>query len=171
VTRFEPAPDLDARVAREIALPNVERIRDQVRDAARANAPDVRVWLTVRDERVRHTHVETDGQTIPANLRFRLPKVNGVGHDLARHPRDPALPIEQAINCRCEDPAVPGVLAGTIHSHPAVVEGSRVRAEISTDFPRAAESEVGTSEDQAAHFFRNALREVAARLNARSSVR
>lgn len=167
VSRFEPAPDLDARVAVLFARPNVERLNEAVRDIARAKAPDVRIWLTVRDERVRRTHVRTDGQTIPDNLRFKLPVISGVGHDLARHPRDSNLPIAQRANCRCADPVLRGVLAATIHALPAVLQGTRVVAQTETRFPRAAESENGTTEDQGAFFMRDALREVAARLNAR----
>lgn len=167
VTRFEPAAGLDATVAVRIARPSVDRLNEAVRDVAQRLAPDVRVWLTVRDERVRTTHVKTDGQMIPANLRFKMPKTSGVGVDLCRHPRDPSLPTAQSINCRCADPTLPGVLARSIHALPAVLQGTRVVAQTETRFPRAAESENGTSEDQAAYFLRNALREVGARLNAR----
>jgi hypothetical protein len=167
VSRFEPAPGLDAVVASRIARPNVERLNEDVRDVARRLAPDVRTWLTVRDERVRRTHEKTDGQTIPDNLRFKLPSTSGVGHDLAKHPRDPNLPIAQRINCRCDDPTLRGVLAATIHALPAVLQGTRTVAQTETRFPRAAESENGTSGDQGAFFMRDALREVAARLNAR----
>lgn len=167
VTRFEPAAGLDAAVAARILRPRVDRINEDVRDAARRLAPDVRVWLTVRDERVRRTHVKTDGQMIPDNLRFKLPKTIGVGVDLAKHPRDTNLPVAQRINCRCADPTIPGVLAASIHSFPAVLQGTRVVAETETRFPRAAESENGTSQDPAAYFMRDALREVAARLNTR----
>jgi hypothetical protein len=174
-SRFVPAPDLDARVAVLIARPLVERLNEDLRDAARRRAPDVKTWMTVRDERVRRSHVRTDGQTIPVNLRFKVPKVGTgddpndirVGFDLARHPRDPALPIGNRINCRCADPVLVGVLAATIHALPAVLQGTRVVAQTETRFPRAAESENGTTEDTAAYFMRDALREVAARLNVR----
>lgn len=168
VTRFEPAPDLDAQVAARILRPGVDRLTDAVHDAARRFAPPVRVWLTVRDERVRHTHAQTDGQTIPDNLRFKIPATSGVGHDLARHPRDPGLPVANRVNCRCDDPTVPGVLAQSITKLPAVLQGTRVHGQVETRFPRAAESEFGTSEDESAAFMRNALREVAARVNART---
>lgn len=167
VSRFEPAPGLDARVAARIARPKVDRINESVRDAARRNAPPVRIWITMRDERVRHTHVLTDGQVIPDNLRFKMPAVTGVGHDLAKHPRDPSLPLEQRIHCRCEDPTVAGAIARTIHAFPSVLQGTRVVAQTETRFPRAAESENGNTNDPGAFFMRNALREVAARLNAR----
>lgn len=173
-TRFEPAPGLEARLA-ALIRPKIDRINEDVRDAARRLAPDVKVWMSVRDERVRKSHVKADGQTIPVNLRFKLRKVAAgndeddirLGFDLARHPRDPSLPVGNRINCRCEDPVLAGVLAATIVALPAVLQGTRVVAQTETRFPRAAESENGTSEDQPAFFFRNALVEVASRLNVR----
>lgn len=174
VSRFVPAPDLDVRVAAMIR-PRIDRLNEDVRDAARRRAPEVKVWMTMRDERVRRSHILTDGQAIPENLRFKVPKVatgndiNDVraGFDLARQPRDPALPIGNRIRCRCEAVYLMGVLAASIHSLPSVLQGTRVVAETETRFHRAAESENGTSEDTPAYFMRDALREVAAQLNVR----
>jgi hypothetical protein len=122
------------------------------------------VHNSARDERVRPTHVDTHGQEIPGNLRFMLPKLNHQpGHDPARHPRDPDLPIGQAVNCRCETVETPDGLSRTIHRGPVTIEGTRVTGEVGTRFPRAAESEHGTSGDQPAYFMRRAIMEVAAR--------
>jgi hypothetical protein len=99
VSRFEPNPDLDAVVAAKFARPLVEHATLAVRDAARGFAPPVKIWLTVQDERVRRSHVKTDGQAVPDNLRFKLPKVRGAGIDLARLPRDLNLPLDNRINC------------------------------------------------------------------------
>ena len=163
--RFEPAAGLDNEIARRFGVPAIRRALDMLQDAARANAPETRVWVTMRDERVRKTHVETDAQVIPDNLRFKIPSTKVPGqYDLARHPRDPALPADQRINCRCADPTLPHLLRESIHSTDPILEGPRVSGTVYTRFPRAAESEFGTSEDEAAHFMTNALREVAARL-------
>lgn len=162
VSRFEPNPDLDAVVAAKFARPLVEHATLAVRDAARGFAPPVKIWLTVQDERVRRSHVKTDGQAVPDNLRFKLPKVRGAGIDLARLPRDLNLPLDNRINCRCEAIPVPDMLSRSIHSLPPVLQGTRVVGVIQTYFKRAAESENGTSEDTPAHFFLNALRQVAA---------
>lgn len=166
-TRVELDVDLDQVVAARFARPAVDRIRDEVVEEARRRAPAAKTWVTMQDERVRGTHVETDGQMIPANLRYQLPSVRGAGYDLAREPRDGALPIEQRINCRCVSFENPEVLAQSIRSGPSELRGTNVQAEVDTRFHRAAESEFGTSEDPAARFMRDALREVAARTRAR----
>lgn len=162
VSRFEPNPDLDAVVAAKFARPLVERATGAVRDAARVFAPPVKIWVTMQDERVRHSHAETDGQAVPDNLRYKLPKVRGAGTDLARRPRDPALPMDQTIKCRCEDVLVADMLSRTIHALPVVQQGTRVVGQVETRFKRAAESENGTTGDTAAHFMLRALRQVAA---------
>lgn len=164
--RFEPRAGLDEMIAQRVARPALARILTALRDDARKRAPDTRVWVTVRDERVRRTHFETDSQVIPGNLRFKLPKARGEGHDLARHPRDPDLPIEQRANCRCDDPTIPELLRESIHATDVTVIGTRASGSVETRFPRAAESENGTSEDKAAHYMLGALREISARLRA-----
>lgn len=162
-----PAPGLDVTIAQRFARPAVARVLDMLLDEAKARAPQTRVWVTSRDERVRPTHVEADSQVVPDNLRFILNKVGGQpGHDLARHPRDPALPAAQAINCRCDDPTVGDFLRESLHASDVDVTGTRVSGQVYTDFDRAAESENGTDEDTAAHYMAGALQEVAARLRA-----
>lgn len=114
------APGLGSRVAAAVR-PDVKRIADDVGAALRANAPDGKTWLTAHDERVRPSHADTDGQEIPGNLRYQLPKmayirghraegtaryITTTGYDLAREPGDPDLPIEQRINCFTGDTPV-----------------------------------------------------------------
>jgi hypothetical protein len=52
-----------------------------VRDRAQRNAPDGKVWVTAHDERVRPSHVHADGQVVPDNLRYLIPKVS-TGNDI-----------------------------------------------------------------------------------------
>lgn len=176
-TRVELIRDLDSVIAARIARPAVERLTAQVAAEARARAPAAKTWVTAGDERVRRSHRDTDGQTIPANLRYKLPKmeyVRNVGYvqisgvDLARLPGDPALPVHQAINCRCQSVEVAGAIARSIRSTHVTLSGTRVTAQVYTDFHRAAESEFGTSGDQAAHFMAGAVRAAAARLESRA---
>lgn len=161
--RFEPKPGLDAEIAKRIVAPHVRRAVDMLEDSARAKAPPVKIWVTMRDERVRPSHFKADAQAVPANLRFRLEAADG-SVDLARHPRDPNLPAAQRINCRCDDPEAQHLLAESIHKTDVQVAGAVVTGGVETGFPRAPESEFGTDEDTAAHFFTNALHEVALRL-------
>ena len=169
VSRFEPNPDLDEVVAAKFAYPLVAHATDAVRDAAQGFAPPVKVWMTMQDERVRHSHMKADGQAVPENLRFILKKVRGSGNDLARVPRDLNLPLDNRIRCRCEPVTVADMLARSIHSLPPVLQGTRVVGVIQTYFKRAAESENGTTEDAPAYFMLRALRQVAATLqNVRS---
>lgn len=179
--RVELRPDLDL-VAAKLARRPVDRLAAAVAREAQRRAPDARVWLTVEDERVRPSHALADGQTIPANLRFKLRKViyrrgggrgskipgqlllAPSGYDLAREPRDEDLPDNQKKRCRCADVTVPGLIAKKVVWHAAVVEGNRVRAEVSVRFNRIIESEKGTSKDVPARFMGSAIEAVAARL-------
>jgi hypothetical protein len=161
-SRFEPHAGLDAVVAQRWAYPAVDRALERMHDLARAGAPPVRVWITARDDRVRDTHVETDGQAIPDNLRFKLPSTHGFGHDLARYPRDPELPTAQSINCRCDDPTLPDLLRRSIHRTVPMLQGNRVTGEVYTHFPRAAESEFGSHGDPPARYMTRALQQTAA---------
>lgn len=120
------------------------------------------VHNSMRDERVRPAHVHADGQTIPDNLRFVLRRDDTGKIELGRRPRDPALHISLRINCRCVSVPVPGVVGASIQALTPVIEGPRVTAEVETRFPRAAESEQGTSEDHAARFLGRAVDHVAA---------
>jgi hypothetical protein len=188
MARLVSRPDLDAQIARTVGMRAVERLKRQVEHGAKARAPAAKVWMTVKDDRVRPSHVLAHGQTIPENLRYKLQAMIYVrkgrgpgGHainpaggweltplvDLARKPRDPSLPIEQKAECRCESVIIVDGVARTIHSGPTEVAGTRARAEVYTRFPRAAESEVGTEQDKAAHFMSGAVREARARLHAR----
>jgi hypothetical protein len=166
--RFEPRRGLDAEIAVRIVQPKVRRVLDALKDEAQRRAPETRTWVTMRDEVVRPTHVSTDGQTIPANLRFKVEKPGGVGeYELARHPGDTALSPANRYNCRCDDPTIPHLLRQSIHASNVTVSGTVVSGEVYTEFPRAAESEFGNpGEDEAAHFMTGALVEIAARLKA-----
>lgn len=184
-SRVELVRDLDQLVAARFGRRAVDRLKGQVESEARRRAPAAKVWTTAHDEQVRLSHRLTNGQTIPANLRFRLPKVVYVhkgrdphgnaldpaggwklteGHDLGRFPRDSDLPVHQTVNCRCQSVPLPGVVAASIHAGPTTVTAVRAHAEVSTRFPRAAESENGTSGDPAARFMSGAVAAVAARL-------
>lgn len=119
MTRFVVNPALDEEVARRFLAPRVERLTGRVEEEAKRLAPPAKVWITMRDERVRASHVHTDGQEVPDNLRFKLPKAHddnpgSQGWDLARQPRDPELPVANRINCFPADTLVqaPGLRGG-----------------------------------------------------------
>lgn len=174
--RVELRRDLNLVVAR-MAAPTVKRLADTVGDEARRRAPAAKVWISRDDGRVRPSHVKAHGQTIPANLRWKLPnqrvKSDGTavvvgGFDLARRPRDPALPADQRIRCRCVGVTLPGLIARRVFVSPPLVAGAQARAQVSVRFLRIVESEFGTSEDRAARFLGGAVDAVAARLRART---
>jgi len=54
-----------------------------------------KTWHTALDERVRLTHMELEGVTIPIDDYFN------VGGFLGKYPLYMALPIEETANCRC----------------------------------------------------------------------
>lgn len=71
-------------------------------DAMRRQGKPFKMWVTRRDERVRHTHNVADGQTVPVDDTFT------VGGFPMRHPGDRTAPASETINCRC-------VTVGTDH--------------------------------------------------------
>lgn len=52
-------------------------------------------WLTAEDDKVRPTHVDADGQTVPIDQPFL------VGGESLDYPGDPAGSDEETCNCRC----------------------------------------------------------------------
>lgn len=165
VTRFAPSPGLDVIVAQRVLAPEVARIARRIERVARARALPARIWITSHDERVRPTHVEADGQTIPENLRFVLSLPGRAGQtELAREPRDESLSAGNFYNCRCAAVSIPGAIARRIHAGPTVVAGTVVRARVTSEFPRIAESEHGTSGDVASRTMGSAADTVAAEL-------
>ncbi len=162
MTHFEPAPGLDAIIARRFLLPAVDRVKDQVRDAGRRNAPAAKVWVTAGDERVRPTHEHADGQIIPANLRYLLDRpAPATGEELGRVPGDPNLSPANRFGCRCDSLAVPLAVKRSIHASHTRVEGARVRAQVYTDFNRVVESEFPGGDDAGGGWLRQAVAEVA----------
>lgn len=170
--RFTPAPGLDAIVAARFAAPEVDRVAEAVQDEARRRAPEAKVWVTMEDERVRHSHVAVDHVEIPANLRYVLPlpgqSDTTLGHEMAREPRDPDLSIGNEINCRCQSLPLPDALRRSIHRSHATVVGTRAHARVSTDYDRVVESEFPGPGDSGGGWLREAVAEVAARTAARS---
>lgn len=183
VTNVELRGDLEEALARALARP-VQRVTEQVAAQAAENAPAGQVWVTHADERVRLSHQAADGQLIPANLRFRMPKsvyvrkgrgpdgraVNPAGGwrlvpgvDLARRPRDPDLPLHQRIRCRCQLVTVPGAVGAGVRVVAARAVGTRVAGQVVVVFPRVAESEFPDGADGGGGWLRGAARTVAAR--------
>lgn len=56
----------------------------------------VKTWLSSQDERVRSSHSDMNGVTVPYDEDFELP-----GGYRAKGPMDDRLPPEEVINCRC----------------------------------------------------------------------
>lgn len=188
---------LDAVVASTIARRYLDRAAPDLLADIQRECPPARQWQTAHDEKVRKTHNEADGQTIPDNLRFILnkpergPTVHGqtehaihraeghhggrtgniaakpeqYGTEEARYPRDENLSPGNRYNCRCTAVTIPGLIAATMEVADAEVAGTTVRIEVSSRFPRLAESELGDGQDPGLHFMGRALDELAARLN------
>lgn len=162
VTRFRPGPALDARVAEHYGMPKVRELADALANRVRANAPDAGVWMTWQDERVRPTHREADGQTIPDNLRYELNKPHEEGTELARAPRDPDLSIGNRINCRCLAAKVAGIIAEHVATSDTMLVGTTARATVSVEFHRIVESEHPGPEDSGGGWLARSVAEVAA---------
>lgn len=63
-------------------------------------------WISARDSRTRHAHMDMDGETIDFNNKYNVPlykKGAIVGHELMRGPGDPEASAENVCNCRCTE--------------------------------------------------------------------
>lgn len=162
MAKFRVNPTLTQQVATQIVAPHVTRLAERVRDGAAQAAPRVKVWQTQQDERVRPWHVTAHNRAVPDNLRFELDAApyrgnqHPQGHDYLREPRDPSGSPLQVQDCRCFL-GYNNDLARSITAHPAEVQGSRVIARVSTGYPRAAESNVGTADDAPAAFMERGI--------------
>jgi hypothetical protein len=58
-----------------------------------------KVWLSMRDGKVRTHHQEMDGVGVDVSAKFAVPGKHGT--EYADGPGDPALSAENRINCRC----------------------------------------------------------------------
>lgn len=83
--------------AQRLAIQNVLAAAETVQHAAAQTAAAQlnKIWTTVGDQHVRRTHSAADGQRRPIEDPFV------VGGYMLDHPRDPAGPVEETINCRC----------------------------------------------------------------------
>jgi uncharacterized protein with gpF-like domain len=165
VTSFTPAKGLDALIAAKILRPQVNAVAARLLDAAQRAAPPAKVWVTLEDDRVRHTHREADGQEVPDNIPFILARPADAkqhgheGHEMAMMPRDESLSPANRYNCRCVAVMLPEAIAKTMRLEHATVIGTRSTAEVSTDFQRVAESEHA---EYGGGWFARAAREAAA---------
>lgn len=63
--------------------------------AAQIAGVAAKTWLTAGDDKVRETHADAEGQTVPIEQPF------DIGGEQAMYPGDPDLSDEEALNCRC----------------------------------------------------------------------
>lgn len=63
--------------------------------AVRQGATVEKTWRTRNDDKVRHTHRQVEGQTVPFGAPF------WVGGVPMMHPGDPTAPVAEVANCRC----------------------------------------------------------------------
>jgi hypothetical protein len=155
-TKFTPAPGLNVTVARNIVEPHIRR-----------SAPSGSIWITAHDERVRKTHVEAEGQLIPANLRFVLNHPETTAKELARAPRDPDLSVGNRVNCRCVAAEIPMAVAEGVRNEGVVIEGTRIVGTASVTFNRVVESENPGQGDSGGGWVRAAVTEVVGKLSVR----
>ncbi|MEU4229484.1 hypothetical protein AB0F17_34750 [Nonomuraea sp. NPDC026600] len=184
MTRTRVRSNLAAAIAAGPARRAVERVTDDLADAARDAAPPAKVWMT-KPGANRPAHADAHGQTVPANLPFRLKRqvyirkgrgpdgkaVNSSGGwktidgwDLAMRPRDPGLPDDQQLGCQCQAVDLPKAIAAGVHADPVRVSASLVRAKVTVAFPRVAESEYA---DEGGGWLAAAAHRVAARSRTR----
>lgn len=87
--------------AKTIAVTEVHRMANAATQAAGIAIEGIeqtalkKTWIARHDDRVRRTHVEADGQSVPMNSVFH------VGDSLMLYPGDPNAPAGEVVNCRC----------------------------------------------------------------------
>lgn len=185
------ATGFDEAIARMVA-PHVTNLAKQVAVTARRTAPPVKEWETRRDDRVRPTHVATDRQRRPANLRFALPSTQwdiGIGREPDREAYVRALGVDyfdhpgehlewargNYENCRCRIVWDPTGLARHVQHSDAVVTGTVARATVWVTAPHAVGAELGelyptpygAQPAEGTYFMRKAAWTVATRSRAR----
>lgn len=100
VEKMEELRLLSVAHAAQVAADEVHAARQAASQIAamlldRLGRPVLKEWKTMRDDRVRDSHVEADWQRVPVDSPFEVG-----GHE-AQYPGDPSLPIEERANCRC----------------------------------------------------------------------
>jgi len=171
---FTPVPGLEELVAAMVA-PEVQRIADRVTNAARQFAPPTKTWVSMGDDRVRKTHVQTHGQEVPDNLRFAVPSMDwdrkhrGVGPTTyMRFPKDEtSRAVANLKNCRCVPRLDPQGIAKGINASQVTVAGKVVRVRVVCEGNLVVESEFGDVYPggliaKGAHFMARATAAVAA---------
>lgn len=68
---------------------------ETVKDMEDSTGPLMKTWVAATDERVRDTHAEIDGTSVPLEDTFK------VGDSDLSFPGDPSGSPEEIINCRC----------------------------------------------------------------------
>lgn len=84
------------RIQREVRT-HATGLQGKVSMAILDERPDItrKRWVSRRDPKVRPTHVEADGQTVPKEVAFN------VGGALLMYPGEKGEPPEEIANCRC----------------------------------------------------------------------
>jgi hypothetical protein len=106
--KFTAVPGLNEIVA-QMCVPKVQEAAEEVARRARAHAPALKMWQTMEDAKVRHTHVKANKQQVPVNLRFTIKSMDwdiqhrGVGPwTYMLFPRDESSrALANLLNCRC----------------------------------------------------------------------
>ncbi|MFE0058661.1 hypothetical protein [Streptomyces sp. NPDC059003] len=151
MAKFTPNPALETMLARMIA-PHVQRIAHQVEVEARRLAPPTKRWVTRADDKVRPTHAEAEGQTVPDNLRFTINSMawdrehRGVGPNtyMLRPLDESSRAVANLKNCHCTTATDPGGIARNISTGQPIVTGKKVTVTVTARAPLVVEAEVGT---------------------------
>lgn len=175
MAKFTPNPALETLLARMIA-PDVQRIAHQVEVEAKRLAPPTKRWVTMADDKVRHTHIQAQGQVVPGNLRFTINSMDwdrkhrGVGRNtFILKPRDQSSrAVANLKNCRCTTAIDPDGIARNISTGPPIISGKKATVTVTVRAPMVVDAEVGTVYPgglvaDGAHFMARAAAIVAAR--------
>lgn len=90
----------EAVVRTEVNRTFASASNDRAKEAGKAGVRLRKWWLTARDARVRHTHVEA-GKRYPKSKAIPMDQPFRVGNADLMFPTDPSGPPEETINCRC----------------------------------------------------------------------
>jgi hypothetical protein len=139
MAKFTATKGLNQLVAQMI-VGDVDKIVDAVQTKAKKLAPPTKTWQTMMDDKVRPSHVSTQGQEVPDNLRFdlpsmpwdmtkrySLPKIGARTYLLRPKDEDTYGSIANTINCRCRPVMDPLGIAKLVKKNETKAAGTKVK--------------------------------------------
>ena len=138
-----------------MVAPEVRKVAEQVHRQARKNAPAAKEWVSTGDGKVRPTHIEAHGQTIPSNLRYEVTSMDWDRHHRGNGPvtfmlkpkDESSRAVANIKNCLCKSALRPNAIKDRVRIGPTKVHGTEIRIDVTCTFYKIVLCEVGDTYD------------------------